>query len=196
MQRLSTYLPFVAAMALIVLASNVLVEFPLQGQVGPLSLADILTWGAFAYPFSFLVKTLPIAAGPRGAAASCSSASCLRSCARSPCRRCCSNMASSGSRQFDRLARIAIASGTAFLTAQLLDVTVFNWLRKRSWWRAPIFGSLAGSVVDTAIFFTIAFAAAFSLMGPNDAFALEPAPLMGVLAAETARWISWAGDLR
>ena len=198
MQRLSTYLPFVAAMALIVLASNVLVQFPLQGQVGPLSLADILTWGAFTYPFSFLVTDLANRRhGPRAARGIVFVGfllAVLCSIAVPPL------LFEHGFIGFetesDRLARIAIASGTAFLTAQLLDVTVFNWLRKRSWWRAPIFGSLAGSVVDTAIFFTIAFAAAFSFVGPNDAFALEPAPLMGVLAAETARWISWAlGDL-
>ena len=52
-----------------------------------------------------------------------------------------------------RLVRIAIASGGAFLVAQFLDVTVFNWLRRQDWWRAPVFGSLAGSVIDTAIFF-------------------------------------------
>ena len=96
----------------------------------------------------------------------------------------------------NRLVRIAVASGAAFLTAQLLDVTVFNWLRRQSWWRAPVFGSLAGSVVDTAIFFGIAFSAAFTFVGPSDAFALESAPMLGFLPIETARWISWAvGDL-
>ena len=52
------YLPFVAAMALVVVASNILVQFPVQGQVGSLALADILTWGAFTYPFAFLVTDL------------------------------------------------------------------------------------------------------------------------------------------
>ena len=56
MNFFSRYLPFVAAMALVVVASNILVQFPMQGQVGGLSLADLLTWGAFTYPFSFLVK--------------------------------------------------------------------------------------------------------------------------------------------
>ncbi|RUZ70822.1 VUT family protein, partial [Mesorhizobium sp. M7A.F.Ca.US.006.01.1.1] len=55
MTSFSRYLPFVAAMALVVVASNILVQFPMQGQIGGLSLADILTWGAFTYPFSFLV---------------------------------------------------------------------------------------------------------------------------------------------
>ena len=57
MQFLSRYLPFVLAMALVVVASNILVQFPMQGQVGTLSLADILTWGAFTYPFSCLLYT-------------------------------------------------------------------------------------------------------------------------------------------
>jgi uncharacterized PurR-regulated membrane protein YhhQ (DUF165 family) len=72
-------------------------------------------------------------------------------------------------------------------------VTVFNWLRRKSWWRAPIFGTLAGSVFDTAIFFGVAFAGVFAFIGPGDAFALEPAPLLGIFSTET-RWISWAGD--
>ena len=95
-----------------------------------------------------------------------------------------------------RLVRIAAASGAAFLAAQLLDVTVFNRLRRQSWWRAPVFASLAGSVLDTAIFFSVAFAALFAFVGPEDAFALEPAPLLGVFGVEASRWISWAlGDL-
>src|SRR5688572_26461134 len=58
MLRLTAYLPFVAAMALVVVASNVLVQFPVNGEVGGLQLADILTWGAFTYPFAFLVTDL------------------------------------------------------------------------------------------------------------------------------------------
>ena len=58
MLRLSAYLPFVVAMALVVVASNILVQFPVQGFVGGLALADILTWGAFTYPFAFLVTDL------------------------------------------------------------------------------------------------------------------------------------------
>ncbi|MER9776066.1 VUT family protein, partial [Mesorhizobium sp. M0220] len=94
------------------------------------------------------------------------------------------------------LVRIAAASGAAFLTAQLRDGTVCNRLRRQSWWRAPIVGTLVGSVFDTVVFFTVAFAAAFAFAGPNDGFALETAPLMGMLPVETMRWISWAlGDL-
>ena len=58
MSSKTLYLPFVAAMALVVVASNILVQFPVDGQVGSLALADILTWGAFTYPFAFLVSEL------------------------------------------------------------------------------------------------------------------------------------------
>ena len=58
MSRLSSYVPFVVAMSLVVVASNVLVQFPVNGEIGGLALADILTWGAFTYPFAFLVTDL------------------------------------------------------------------------------------------------------------------------------------------
>ncbi|PSJ50504.1 queuosine precursor transporter [Kumtagia ephedrae] len=198
MKDRTTYLPFVAAMALVVVASNILVQFPVQGMLGGLSLADILTWGAFTYPVAFLVTDLANRRhGPLFARRVVFVGFMLAVA--------CSIVVPPlfyrlGLIEFDtaagRLVRIAIASGAAFLTAQLLDVTVFNWLRRQSWWRAPIFGTLAGSVIDTAIFFTIAFSAAFAFVGPEDAFALEAAPLLGSLPAEAARWVSWAlGDL-
>ena len=198
MLRLSSYLPFVAAMALVVVASNVLVQFPVNGEIGGLALADILTWGAFTYPFAFLVTDLANRRyGPTAARQIVFVGFMLAVI--------CSIVVPPllfkyGFIEFetaaDRLVRIAAASGAAFLTAQLLDVTVFNWLRQRSWWRAPVFGSLAGSVLDTAIFFSIAFSAAFAFVGPSDTFALENAPLLGFLPIETARWMSWAvGDL-
>lgn len=198
MFRLTAYMPFVAAMALVVVASNVLVQFPVDGQVGGLQFADILTWGAFTYPFAFLVTDLANRRyGPAVARRIVFVGFMLAVV--------CSILVPPllfqyGFIEFEtaanRLVRIATASGAAFLTAQLLDVTVFNWLRRQSWWRAPVFGSLAGSVFDTAIFFGVAFSAAFAFVGPSDAFALENAPLFGVLPVETARWISWAaGDL-
>lgn len=198
MNRASVYLPFVAAMALVVMASNVLVQFPVGAMLGGVSLADVLTWGAFTYPFAFLVTDLANRRhGPAIArrivfvgfmtAVACSIVvpPLLFKAGLIPYETAA-----------DRLVRIAIASGAAFLTAQLLDVTVFNRLRRQSWWRAPIFGTLAGSVVDTLIFFSVAFAAAFAFVGPNDGFALEAAPLFGLLPAEAPRWLSWAlGDL-
>lgn len=198
MNRLSVYLPFVFAMALVVVASNVLVQFPVQGSFAGVALADVLTWGAFTYPFSFLVTDLanrrygPIVA--RRVVFVGFMAAVICSIILPPL------LFRAGLIEFEtaagRLVRIAIASGAAFLIGQLLDVTVFNRLRQRSWWRAPVFASLAGSVLDTAIFFSVAFAAAFALVGPDDAFALENAPIFGILATELPRWVSWAlGDL-
>lgn len=194
----ASFAPFAIAMALVVLASNILVQFPVSGTLGGLNLADILTWGAFTYPFAFLVTDL---ANRREGPAFARRVvfvgfmlAVLSSIIMPPL------LFKAGLLEFEttatRLARIAAASGAAFLTAQLLDVTVFNWLRRQSWWRAPIFGTLAGSVVDTAIFFSIAFSAAFTFVGPSDAFALETAPLFGVLQSQAPRWASWAmGDL-
>lgn len=198
MNRLSAQIPFVLAMTLVVVASNVLVQFPVQGSAGGIALADVLTWGAFTYPFSFLVTDLanrrygPVVARRVIFVGFMTAVIC--SIVFPPL------LYRAGLIEFEtaagRLARIAAASGTAFLIGQLLDVTVFNWLRRSSWWRAPVFASLAGSVLDTAIFFSIAFAAVFGFVGPDDAFALENAPLFGTLAAEAPRWVSWAlGDL-
>jgi queuosine precursor transporter len=192
-----TYLAPVAAMTLVVLASNVLVQFPMSGRLGRLQLADILTWGAFAYPFSFLVTDLSNRwYGPAFARrvvyagfATAVAASVLVPPA----------LFDLGLLEFEtagsRLARIALASGAAFLLAQLLDVLVFSRLRQERWWRAPAFGSLSGSALDTAVFFTLAFAGAFAFLGPNDDFSLAAAPLFGVMATEAPRWVSWAlGD--
>ncbi len=198
MSFFSRYLPFVAAMAIVVVASNVLVQFPMQGTVAGLPLADILTWGAFTYPFSFLVTDLANRRYGPSVARRIVFVGFMTAVV-------CSIVVPpllyrAGLIDFEtqaaRLARIALASGAAFLCAQLLDVTVFNWLRRQSWWCAPIFGTLVGSVFDTAVFFSIAFSAVFAFAGPNDAFALETAPLMGMLPLETMRWVSWAvGDL-
>jgi queuosine precursor transporter len=198
MFRLSTHLPFVVAMALVVVASNILVQFPVQGFVSGMALADILTWGAFTYPFAFLVTDLanrrygPAVARAVVFAGFMIAVAC--SIAVPPL------LFSLGLIDYGatagRLVRIAAASGAAFLAAQLLDVTVFNRLRRRSWWRAPVFASLTGSLLDTAIFFSVAFASLFAFVGPEDAFALEPAPLLGLFGVEVSRWMSWAaGDL-
>lgn len=192
------YLPFVLAMALVVLASNILVQYPVQGSVGGVALADLLTWGAFTYPIAFLVTDLANRRhGPRMARRVVIAGfvvAVVGSILVPPL------LYRAGLIEFattaDRLVRIAIASGAAFLAAQLLDVAVFNRLRRAAWWRAPVFGSIAGSVLDTLLFFSIAFAPLFAFAGPGDAFALEPAPLLGLLTTEAPRWASWAlGDL-
>ncbi len=131
--------PSVLAMVATVVASNILVQYPFT----PFGLGDLLTWGAFTYPFAFLVTDLTNRwFGPaktrRVVYAGFAIAVLLSSWLSEP--------------------RIALASGTAFLCAQLLDVTVFNRLRAGSWWRAPLVSSSIGSALDTVIFFSIAFA--------------------------------------
>jgi len=171
----------VAAMAAVVALSNVLVQYPLAWRVGALDLADLLTWGAFTYPLAFLVtdvtnRVLGPAAARRVVYAGFAIAVLLSIWLASP--------------------RIAIASGTAFLAGQLLDIGVFNALRDRAWWKAPAFSSLIGSAADTLIFFALAFAPAFALLGASDSFAGEAAPLLGIASAEAPRWVSWGlGDL-
>lgn len=198
MFRFSSVLPFVGAMAVVVVASNVLVQFPVQGTVGGLALADLLTWGAFTYPLAFLVTDLANRRfGPALARRVVFVGFVLAVACSIAVPPLLFRMGLVGfETEAARLARIAVASGAAFLAAQLLDITVFNRLRRLAWWRAPVFGSLAGSVFDTALFFTLAFAPAFSVLGPDDAFAVENAPLLGMLAVEAPRWVSWAvGDL-
>jgi queuosine precursor transporter len=188
---------FIIAMTLTVLISNILVQFPVSGDLFGIALADILTWGAFTYPLAFLVTDLANRAyGPHFARrivfAGCATA-LIAAVAVPPL------LFAAGLTGFEpiaeRLPRIAIASGIAFLVGQLLDVTVFNTMRRASWWKAPALASLVGSAADTLIFFALAFAAAFVVLGPQDPFASEAAPLLGAFAMEAPRWLSWAiGD--
>jgi uncharacterized integral membrane protein (TIGR00697 family) len=89
--------------------------------------------------------------------------------------------------------RVAIGSGTAFLAGQLLDVALFNRLRAGSWWKAPFVSSVVGSVVDTAIFFTIAFSATLAFIAPgvDVVWAHEVVPLLGHGPAAPL-WVSLA----
>ncbi|MGQ7794266.1 VUT family protein [Faunimonas sp. B44] len=170
----------VAAMATVVVASNILVQYPVEASIGRLELADILTFGAFTYPVSFLVvdltnRNLGPAAARRVVLVGFAIAVVLSILLATP--------------------RIAVASGSAFLAAQFLDIAVFDRLRRQAWWKAPAISSLFGSALDTLIFFSLAFAPAFAVLGGGDAFATEWAPLFGVLGAEAPRWVSWAlGD--
>ncbi|MFD0915072.1 queuosine precursor transporter [Pseudahrensia aquimaris] len=193
----STLVAFIAAMAFVVVVSNVLVQFPVQAMIGSYNLADLLTYGAFTYPIAFLVNDLTNRRfGPSKArivvgfgfvlAVICSATipPLLFSLGLFPFEM------TSG-----RLLRIAIASGTAFLIAQLLDVFVFDRLRGGQWWKAPLFSTFVGSVLDTVLFFSLAFATSFAFLGAGDEFATEAAPFLGLFAIEAPRWISWAvGD--
>lgn len=171
---------YVALMTLVVVASNFLVQFPLNATVAGINLADILTWGAFTYPIAFLITDLTNRQfGPQTARKVVFAGFVV----------------GVGLSFYTAVPRIAIASGSAYLAGQLLDISVFNRLRRQAWWRAPLVGSLIGSALDTIIFFSFAFAAFFVFFGPNEPFALETAPILGVLSIEAPRWISWAlGD--
>lgn len=124
----------VIAMSLVVLVSNIVVQYPIN---------DWLTWGAFTYPLAFLVTDLTNRIlGARAA-------------------RWVVVFGFFVGVVFSYVfaePRIAIASGAAFLIAQLLDVAIFERLRVLSWWKAPLISSLLASAVDTLIFFAGAFA--------------------------------------
>ena len=131
--RPSLALP-VLAMVVVVAGSNVAVQYPIN---------DWLTWGALTYPVAFLVTDLTNRRyGPqqarRVAYVGFALAVLLSILLAGP--------------------RIALASGTAFLTAQLMDISAFDRLRRLPWWQAPLFSSALASVWDTAVFFTLAFA--------------------------------------
>lgn len=152
----------VIAMAAVVVASNILVQF---------LLGDWLTWGAFTYPFAFLVTDLMNRLYGVSQARKVVLAGFVIGIA-------CSFIGTQIMGEYGPLVtlRIAVGSGTAFLIAQLVDVFIFNRLREGAWWRAPLASTLIGSSLDTAIFFTIAFSA-------------------GLMFIEPSNDISWAGDM-
>jgi len=133
------------SMGLVVVLSNYLVQFP----VTYMNLEEIFTYGAFSYPVAFLITDLA-----------------NRRYGKEIARRIVYIGFVLGlfltlyfSTDFSNLIskRIAIGSGTAFLIAQLLDVQVFDKLRTKAWFVAPFVSSLIGSVIDTFLFFSIAF---------------------------------------
>ena len=175
-------LPGVLAMAIIVVASNILVQFPL----GP-----FLTWGALTYPFAFLVTDLTNRLqGPSAARRVVLAGFAIGIL--------CSFIGTQIIGEFGPLVtfRIALGSGIAFLCAQLLDIAIFNRLRAGNWWRAPLVSTLASATLDTAIFFTIAFSAALTVLEPgNDvSWATGQTALLG-LGPQAPFWVSLAlGD--
>ena len=132
-------------MGVVVLASNYLVQFPIKHY----DLEEILTYGALSYPVAFLITDLA-----------------NRSYGKVVARKIVYVGFIIGvvftlffSTNFADLisVRIAIGSGTAFMVAQLLDVQIFDYLRKKKWFVAPLTSSLIGSTVDTFLFFSISF---------------------------------------
>lgn len=172
-------IPGILAMAAIVLASNILVQF---------LFGSWLTWGAFTYPLAFLVTDLVnYAHGPKAARKVVLFGFVVGLL--------CSLVGNQIVGETGPLVtlRIALASGVAFLAAQLLDVSVFHRLREGSWWRAPLVSTLVGSSVDTALFFSLAFSSALLWLEPtNDvAWANEVLPMLG-LGPLVPLWVSLA----
>ena len=178
-------LPGILAMALIVVASNILVQF---------FVGDWLTWGAFTYPFAFLVTDVMNRIHGAQAARKVIAAGFVVGIL-------CSLV---GTQVMVELApdfsapavtlRIALGSATAFLVAQLIDVAVFDRLRNGSWWRAPLGSTLIGSTLDTALFFFIAFSAtAAGLLGTDHNTEFFNEVVRTPFGLELTRWIGTAG---
>jgi len=160
----------VLAMGFVILVSNELVQHPVQGNFLGVDLAGILTWGAFTYPVAFLVTdttnrlfgigsarrvvvvgfafgvvlTLIAALGIAAGVSRSGALSLWQALFHDP--------------DAFAMLRTALSSGSAFLVAQLLDIKVFDVLRRHAWWKAPAASSLAGSFIDTLLFFFLAFA--------------------------------------
>jgi uncharacterized integral membrane protein (TIGR00697 family) len=132
-------------MGVVVLISNYLVQFPINYY----GLEEILTYGAFSYPVAFLITDLANRSYGKIVARKIVYVGFIIGIA----------FTLFFSTNFADLisVRIAIGSGTAFMVAQLLDVQIFDYLRKKKWFVAPLTSSLIGSTVDTFLFFSISF---------------------------------------
>ena len=183
-------LPGVIAMAIIVVASNILVQF--------LLLDGLLTWGAFTYPLAFLVTDIINRIYGVAAARRVVLVGFLVGIV-------CSLIGSQIMLEYGPAValRIAVGSATSFLVAQLLDVAIFDRLRSGTWWRAPLASTLIGSTVDTILFFTIAFSASITFFGADaDAaisWAWDGAPFL-LIGPEMPLWVTlavadWAAKL-
>ena len=179
------YLPGIIAMAIIVVASNILVQF---------FVGDWLTWGAFTYPFAFLVTDLMNRAYGAAAARRVVIAGFVVGII---CSLIGTQVMVQIAPDFSAPAvtlRIALGSATAFLVAQLVDVSVFNLLREGKWWRAPLASTLIGSTLDTVIFFTIAFSAgAVGMLGADHNTEFFNEIVATPFGSEMTRWIGTAG---
>jgi queuosine precursor transporter len=171
--------PAILAMAAIVVASNILVQF---------LLGDWLTWGAFTYPFAFLVTDITNRLYGAPAARRVVLAGFGVGLA-------CSLIGTQILGEFGPLVtmRVVFGSGIAFLVAQLMDVYVFDRMRAGAWWKAPLVSTLIGSSLDTALFFTIAFSANLTMLEPgNDvSWANVVLPMLGA-GPDAPLWVSLA----
>ena len=177
------YLCGILAMATVVVASNIFVQF---------LLGDWLTWGAFTYPVAFLITDVMNRVYGVAAARRVVFAGFVVGIL-------CSLIGTQIMMQGDGYIfpavtlRVAIGSGSAFLVAQLLDVQIFDRMRNGAWWRAPLASTLIGSALDTFLFFSIAFSAMFNGLEPANIpnWAQGAVPLLGS-GPELPLWASLA----
>ena len=175
-------IPGVIAMAIVVVASNILVQF--------LILDGLLTWGAFTYPLAFLVTDIMNRVYGAAAARRVVYVGLVVGIT-------CSLIGSQIMLEYGPAValRVAIGSATAFLVAQLLDIAVFNRLRTGSWWKAPLVSTVISSIVDTAIFFSIAFSSFFNGFSQTAAeqviWAQDAVPFLNV-GSLAPLWVSLA----
>jgi uncharacterized PurR-regulated membrane protein YhhQ (DUF165 family) len=161
------------AMSGVIVVSNVLVQYPL----GPW-----LTYGALTYPIAFLITDLVTRNHGLKVAKKVILVGLVAGI-----------LASLLASIFDvTTLRIAIASAVAFLVAQTLDVKVFLKLQHLPWWQTPVLSSTIGSVVDTFIFFSVAFSAtSYALLADGNVWAQETVQLLGI-GREFPLWVSLA----
>lgn len=166
----------------VVVLANFLVWYPVNYVLFGIDLSVILTWGAFVYPLSFLVndltnRMLGEARAKQVVLGGFAIAIILSAMVATP--------------------RIAIASCSAFIVAHWLDIIIFNRFRNSQWWRAPLISSFLASIIDTFLFYAMAFAPAFAVLdfGGVDGSLGEIVPLLSV-GFGVAWWFSLAvGDL-
>lgn len=173
------HLPGIIAMAIIVVASNILVQF---------LFGNWLTWGAFTYPLAFLVTDIMNRVYGAGPARTVVLVGFVVGVF-------CSLVGTQIIGEFGPIVtfRIAIGSGLAFLTAQLLDVGIFSALRRETWWKAPLVSTIIGSSIDTALFFSIAFSGALTFLEPSNdvSWAGGVLPILGI-GPIAPLWVSLA----
>ena len=179
-------LPGILAMAIIVVASNILVQF--------LLLDGLLTWGAFTYPLAFLVTDVMNrvygAADARRVVLVGFFTGIICSFAGSQV------VLQGDGYEYSAVAfRVAVGSGIAFLVAQMTDIFVFDRLRTGKWWRAPLVSTMIGSLIDTALFFIIAFSKSVPFfskaVNSEISWAWEITPLL-TMGVDAPLWLSLA----
>ncbi|WP_332060055.1 VUT family protein [Bartonella sp. CB74] len=177
-QQKKRYIVFSSfAMCLAVTLSNILVQYPVYW----FDLNELLTYGAFTYPIAFLINDLTNRFyGPAAAR----------------CVVYAGFFAGFFVSWMLATPRLAIASSSAFLFGQLLDIIVFSPLRRKAWWKAPLAAALVGSALDTILFFALAFASSFAFIDQMTGYANSSLAQSSVFfGVEVPVWLSLAfGD--